>query len=206
MDPNLLAYLEERGKSARSAIRRTGARTSQSSHSQNRRDGVELRHRSRTMAQKCMRTATALMAALFMTPRLTWACPVCSGDPNSPMAIGASWSMLVLLGITAGMFSAFAGFFLYLMKRGRMAIGNVAASNGLGVVCVRLPDGEQFTFIITDSTKVRDLGFRAIETLMRESELRAQLALAGFPEPAVEESIQVARTWATSITTCRHSA
>ncbi len=158
------------------------------------------------MARNCMRTATALMAVWLMTPRLAWACPVCPGDPSSPMAIGASWSILGLLGITAGMFSAFAGFFLYLMKRGRMAIGDVAASNGLGVVCVRFPEGEQFSFIITDSTKVRELGFRAIETLMRESELRAQLALAGFPAPAVEESIQVARTWATSITTRRHCA
>ena len=156
------------------------------------------------MAQRCVRTATALMAVLLMTPRVTWACPDCSGDPTSPMAIGASWSMLVLLGITAGMFSAFAAFFWYLMKRGRMATGDVAASNGLGVVCVRFPEGEQFTFIITDATKVRDLGFRAIETLMREGELRAQLALAGFPEPAVEESIQIARTWATPVTTRRH--
>ena len=113
------------------------------------------------MAPQCMRTATALIAVWLMTPRLTWACPVCLGDPNSPMAIGASWGMLVLLGITAGMFSAFAGFFLYLMKRSRMAIGDVAT--GLGVVCVRVPEGEQFTFIITDSTKVRELGFRAIE-------------------------------------------
>ncbi len=133
------------------------------------------------------------MAVWLLTPRLTWACPICLADPNSPMAVGASWGMLVLLGITAGMFSAFAGFFLYLMKRARMAIRDVAASNGLGVVCVRVPEGERFTFIITDSTKVRELGFQTIERLMRESELRAQLALAGFPQPAVEESIQVAR-------------
>ena len=156
--------------------------------------------------QVTMRIVTALMTVFLMMPRLTWACPGCSGDPSSPMAIGASWSMLALLGITAGMFSAFAGFFLYLMKRARIAIGDVAASNGLGVVCVPFPEGEQFTFIISDSTKVRELGFRAIETLMRESELRAQLALAGFPERAVEESIQVARTWATPITTRRHGA
>ncbi len=126
--------------------------------------------------------------------------------PNSPMAIGAIWSTLVLLGITAGMFSAFGRFFLYLMKRSRLAVSDVAASNGLGVVCVRLPEGEQFSFIITDSTKVHELGFRAIDTLMRESELRAQLALAGFPAPAVEESIQVARTWATPIMMRRHGA
>ena len=158
------------------------------------------------MAQKRTRTATALMAVWLMTPRLTWACQLCLGDPSSQMAIGASWGVLVLLGITAGMFSAFAGFFLYLMKRSRRAIGDVAASDGLGVVCVRVPEGEQFTFIITDSTKVRKLGFRAVETLMRETELRAQLALAGFPERAVEESIQAARTWATSITTSRRGA
>ena len=153
-----------------------------------------------------MRIAATLMAVFLMTPRLTWACPVCAGDPISPMAIGASWSMLVLLGITAGMFSAFAGFFLYLVQRARMAVGNGAASNGLGVVCVPCPEGEQFTFIITDATKVRELGFQAIESLMREGELRVQLALAGFSEPTVEESIQVARTWATSMTTRRHGA
>jgi maltodextrin utilization protein YvdJ len=39
------------------------------------------------------------------------------------MAIGASWGILLLLGITVGMLSAFAGFFLYLMKRSRMAHG-----------------------------------------------------------------------------------
>ena len=119
-----------------------------------------------------MRIVTTLMAVFLMTPRLTWECPVCSGDPSSPMTIGASWSMLVLLGITVGMFSAFTGFFLYLMKRARMAVGDVAASNGLGVVCVPSPEGDQFTFIITDATKVHELGFQAIESLMREGELR----------------------------------
>jgi len=39
------------------------------------------------------------------------------------MAIGASWGILVLLGITAGVLSAFAGFFLYLIKRSRLALG-----------------------------------------------------------------------------------
>ena len=64
-----------------------------------------------------------LMAVILMTPRLTWACPVCFGDPNSPMAIGASWGILLLFGVTAGVLSAFAGFFLYLMKRSRMVLG-----------------------------------------------------------------------------------
>ncbi len=78
------------------------------------------------MAHRCMRTVLTVLALLAVTlaaPRVSWACPVCFGDPNSPMAIGASWGILLLLGITAGMLSAFAGFFLYLMKRSRMAVG-----------------------------------------------------------------------------------
>jgi hypothetical protein len=64
-----------------------------------------------------------VMAIALATPRMSWACPICFGDPNSQMAIGASWGILLLLGVTAGMLSAFAGFFLYLMKRSRMALG-----------------------------------------------------------------------------------
>ncbi len=75
------------------------------------------------MAQKCMRTVLTVLALTIAAPRVSWACPVCFGDPNSPMAIGASWGILLLLGITAGVLSAFAGFFLYLMKRSRMALG-----------------------------------------------------------------------------------
>jgi maltodextrin utilization protein YvdJ len=39
------------------------------------------------------------------------------------MAIGASWGVLLLVGVTAAVLSAFAGFFLYLVKRSRMALG-----------------------------------------------------------------------------------
>jgi hypothetical protein len=73
------------------------------------------------MAPQFMRTLLTVLAMTLAAPRMSWACPVCFGDPNSPMAIGASWGILLLLGITVGMLSAFAGFFLYLMKRSRMA-------------------------------------------------------------------------------------
>ncbi len=69
-------------------------------------------------------TALALAAMLAMMPRAAWACPVCFGDPNSTMAIGASWGIVLLLGVTAGVLAAFAGFFLYLVKRSRMALGH----------------------------------------------------------------------------------
>ena len=75
------------------------------------------------MTHRCARTALAVLAVALATPRLSWACPVCFGDPSSPMAIGASWGILLLLGITAGVLAAFAGFFLYLIKRSRMALG-----------------------------------------------------------------------------------
>jgi len=68
-------------------------------------------------------TVLPVMAVALATPRMSWACPICFGDPSSQMAIGASWGILLLLGVTAGVLSAFAGFFLYLMKRSRLALG-----------------------------------------------------------------------------------
>ncbi len=78
------------------------------------------------MTHKRLRTVLvvmSVMAVALATPRMSWACPVCFGDPSSPMALGASWGILLLLGVTAGVLSAFAGFFLYLIKRSRMALG-----------------------------------------------------------------------------------
>ncbi len=68
-------------------------------------------------------TALIIAALAIGVPRPVLACAVCFGDPNSPMAIGASWGVLLLGGITAAVLSAFAGFFLYLVKRSRMALG-----------------------------------------------------------------------------------
>ena len=75
-----------------------------------------------------------------------------------------------------------------------------AAAHGFGVHCVHLPEGERFTFILTDETKVLEQGFQAIWTLLSEGELRVQLALMGFSEAAIESGIHVARTWATTVT------
>src|SRR5216684_139466 len=48
-------------------------------------------------------------------------------------------------------------------------------------------------FSLTDETKVLEQGFRAVWALLSEGELRAQLALVGFSEAAIESGIQVAR-------------
>ena len=68
-------------------------------------------------------TAVVMTPIALATPQSLLACAVCFGDPTSPMAIGASWAVLLLIGVTAAVLSAFAGFFLYLMKRSRMALG-----------------------------------------------------------------------------------
>ena len=78
------------------------------------------------MTSRFLRASTILgvaAAMLLALPRPSVACPVCFGDPSSPMAIGASWGILLLLGVTLGMLAAFASFFLYLVKRSRTALG-----------------------------------------------------------------------------------
>jgi hypothetical protein len=68
-----------------------------------------------------------MIAALVVAaPASVQACAICFGDPNSAMAIGASWGVLLLVGVTAAVLSAFAGFFLYLVRRSRMALGQDA--------------------------------------------------------------------------------
>ena len=67
--------------------------------------------------------AGVFAALAMLAPTPAHACAVCFGDPNSAVAIGASWGVLLLVGVTAAVLSAFAGFFLYLVKRSRMALG-----------------------------------------------------------------------------------
>ena len=65
-----------------------------------------------------MRTAlfTALVVAL---PRIALACPVCFGENDSPIAQAMNSGILLMLGVVAAMLTAFASFFIYLIRRGR---------------------------------------------------------------------------------------
>jgi hypothetical protein len=47
------------------------------------------------------------------------ACPVCFGDSNEPMAIATNYGIWFMLGIVGLMLSAFASFFIYLIRRGK---------------------------------------------------------------------------------------
>jgi hypothetical protein len=52
---------------------------------------------------------------------LVFACSVCFGQSDSPMAIGTNMGIFLMLGVTAVVLASFAGFFLYLMRRARLA-------------------------------------------------------------------------------------
>ena len=62
-----------------------------------------------------------LTVLLLFTPRVALACPVCFGQSDSPMASAANLAILVMLVIVGGMIAAFASFFVYLMRRARLA-------------------------------------------------------------------------------------
>jgi hypothetical protein len=70
---------------------------------------------------------SALVTLLLLAaPRAAFACPVCFGDSNSPMAIATNTGIIAMLVVVAGVLGAFASFFIYLMRRAR----RVAAQEG----------------------------------------------------------------------------
>ena len=63
-----------------------------------------------------------VVVALFVgVPRVALACPVCFGQSDAPMARGMNLGVLFLLGVTVCVLGSFAAFFLYLMRRARLA-------------------------------------------------------------------------------------
>jgi hypothetical protein len=59
--------------------------------------------------------------AAILTPGVALACPVCFGDANAPMTIAANNGIWFMLAIVAVMLTAFASFFIHLIRRGRLA-------------------------------------------------------------------------------------
>ena len=62
-----------------------------------------------------------VLLVMLAAPRAAYACPVCFGQSDSPMASAANLSILVMLIITVAMLAAFASFFIVLMRRARAA-------------------------------------------------------------------------------------
>lgn len=63
---------------------------------------------------------TALAAAL---PRAVFACPVCFGQSDSPLASAINMGVIMMLGVVAVMLGSFATFFIYLNRRARRLAG-----------------------------------------------------------------------------------
>ena len=60
--------------------------------------------------------------AIGSAPKGVLACPVCFGALEGPIADGTNKAILVLLGVTGGVLLAFAAFFIYLIRRSRVAV------------------------------------------------------------------------------------
>ena len=76
------------------------------------------------MLKRLLWALGAAAALVMLTPSDVLACPICFGDPDSPLAQGANWAVFTLLGITGGVLSGFVGFIFHLMKRSRQALGH----------------------------------------------------------------------------------
>ena len=61
-----------------------------------------------------------LTVLVLAVPRAALACPVCFGQSDSPMAWGTRAGVFFMLGVTVSVLAAFAGFFIYLMRRAKL--------------------------------------------------------------------------------------
>jgi len=61
-----------------------------------------------------------LTVLVLAVPRAALACPVCFGQSDSPMAWGTKAGVFFMLGVTVSVLAAFAGFFIYLMRRAKL--------------------------------------------------------------------------------------
>ena len=66
--------------------------------------------------------------ALLASPRAALACPVCFGNSDAPMAIATNNGVLFMLAVVVVMLSAFASFFIYLVRRANRAVENTGTA------------------------------------------------------------------------------
>ena len=62
----------------------------------------------------------ATVMAMFV-PRMAFACPVCFGQNDSPLALGINYGIYLMLGVIVLLWAAFASFFIYLKRRASLA-------------------------------------------------------------------------------------
>ena len=64
---------------------------------------------------------TLTTLAFVALPSAVLACPVCFGQSDSPMAWGTNMGIFFMLGLTVFVLAGFASFFIYLMRRAKLA-------------------------------------------------------------------------------------
>lgn len=87
---------------------------------------------------RVLRIVTMSIGLGLVLSQQALACPVCFGASDSPMAGGVNLAILALLGVTATVLGSFAAFFIYLVRRSRMAVKEAAgapAAGGQGGTC-----------------------------------------------------------------------
>ena len=62
---------------------------------------------------------TLLTLGLVAAPTAAFACPVCFGANDSPMALAMNMGILFMLIIVAAVLGGFASFFIYLIRRAK---------------------------------------------------------------------------------------
>jgi len=62
----------------------------------------------------------AVTAVLVLAPRAAFACPVCFGQSDSPLAKGVNMGVLFMLGTITAVLIGFASFMIYLARRARV--------------------------------------------------------------------------------------
>ena len=67
---------------------------------------------------------TLIILAIVAAPRAAFACPVCFGQSDSPMALATNTGVFFMLGVTVSVLGAFAWFFIYLMRRAKLTPDN----------------------------------------------------------------------------------
>ena len=88
-----------------------------------------------------------LTAMLVAAPRAALACPVCFGQNDSPMAAGINMGIWLMLGVTGVVLTAFASFFISLIRRARLAAA-LEADGQAGLMAAgadRLPNPQEGT-------------------------------------------------------------
>jgi hypothetical protein len=72
------------------------------------------------MKRRAAATAATALTLLVAFSRTVSACPVCFGANDSPMALATNRGIIAMLVVVVGVLTAFASFFVYLMRRAKL--------------------------------------------------------------------------------------